>query len=358
MITTKVHIINGKYKFLSDYIAIGLICFFIIIMGFRNKTVGIDTAAYERIYLRVGACSSFIDAIRTATFSGPLYILLCRFIYVVSPNPQFHIFVTSTIVNLGLYVFIKKVSSDKIYSIYLWQVLLFFLFSMNGNRQSMAMIFALNGFLFWIERERRKKIFAIILFVLAVGVHPSVLIMFFVPFGFLITKKISNKRMLFLASCITGILFNLFIYAGANIIIKIVPDYAKYISGKGSSSLLINSGGGRSIILYLFLFCLSLLWITGDKSKSDNKIVDYFFPAMVFGIVVGILNSRNTLISRLLMYFLVFYIIFIPALVEKYDGYTKLIIKVGSILTLFIYYYIALVENKNGVIPYFFFWEY
>ena len=79
-------------------------------------------------------------------------------------------------------------------------------------------------------------------------------------------------------------------------------------------------------------------------------------PAVLFGAIFGIINSKNILINRLLWYYLGIYTLFIPDVLVKYKKNKRIILTIGITIVLFGYSVLSLKENQNGVVPYRFFW--
>ena len=89
-----------------------------------------------------------------------------------------------------------------------------------------------------------------------------------------------------------------------------------------------------------------------ESAASEQSVL----PALLFGAIFGIINSKNELINRLLWYYLGIYVLCIPSVLSKYKKFERLILTVGVVAVLLTYSIISLRENQNGVVPYSFFW--
>lgn len=330
---------------------------FTLTMGFRGEMVGLDTSPYSRIYEIIGTSASFGEAAERTSISAPLYILLSRIFYLISKDAQVFVFFTSCLINVALVFFIKKTSKNVAISAFTWIGLLLFYDSMNGTRQCMALVLAMNAIVYFSESLRNKK--AWILIALAIGIHSTSAVIVVVVLGFLLAEKIKKNRTIFFASIIFSVLISLGLHLIIILFARLFPRYSLYTFENSRISAFASSGGGRIIYLYIFLLMLTILWLLKpyvDETVQD-KFINKLMPALIFCSVIGIMNSRNILLNRMLWYLIALFIIFIPALIDRYKGIFKYLLMSGIILVLFVYSYISLIENKNGVVPYSFFWS-
>lgn len=337
-----------------------LICSFIFmtcIMAFRATSVGVDTAPYSRIYTIIGESSSYFEALELAPLTAPIYVILCRILYCFSSDAQILTIVSSILVNIGLFVFIKKVSDDVAISTFSWLGLTLFYYSMNGNRQCLALILVLNAFVYFTKNILSKK--GWLLFVIAVGIHSTALIALIAIIGIIVANKLKENRLVFIVSSIGSMFISLFFSSMVTLFTYLFPNYAMYTTGESNYSVLVSTGSGRIVLLYLFLLMICILWlICSKKGRIDpNQFHCKMFPAIVFGVVFGILNCKNELINRVLWFYLALFVSFLPSTIKKYKGYMQVAVKVGIIVILGTYSILSLLENQNGVVPYTAFWN-
>ena len=342
---------GNKSIYLTYILCIFLIFLFCIVMGFRDSVIGIDTATYMRIYKKIANASSIPIAIEQATFTGPLYIAISWIISRFSVNPQIMLILTSGVVNIGLYKFLKNTSIDIPLSLFVWIGMGLFYFSMNGNRQTIAMVINLNA-LYWIIEEK-KYMKGWIFVLMATGIHPSSIIMLLVFAGSYCCKKIKDIKLLFFISFGMGIIADVFFRNILNILLVFLPGYVKYtVSVDGRATIFEETGGGRIGYLYIFLLILCAFWCFRGYIKNE-KLEHKFFPVLVFSLTFGFLNRKNIYISRMLLYYLSTYTVFIPAMINKIrKKQDKVLILIGFIAVMFLYSILSLVENQNGVVPY------
>ena len=336
---------------LADLLCIFIVLIFTIVMGIRADTVGIDTETYVRIHKKIAGAVSIPVAINQATFTGPLYIAVSWIITRFFKEPQIMLVLSSIIVNVGLYKFVKKASRNIPLSLFIWIGIGMFYFSMNGNRQTMATVINLNALYFLLEGKKYIKGWLLVL--IAFGIHPSSIIMLLAFFSAYICTKINDVKTLFVVSAGAGVVVDIFFKHVLNILFIFLPGYAKYTTSlDGRATIFEETGGGRIGYLYIFLLLLCCFWCLRGYVKEGN-LEHKFFPMLVFSLVFGLLNRRNVYVSRMLLYYLSTYTIYAPAMFNKIrNKRDNALVIIGFIVALFIYSILLLIENQNGIVPY------
>ena len=338
----------------------------LIIMGIRADTVGIDTSVYARIYKAICEATSIQNLIGQVTFSGPIYISVCWLISRFSANYSVVIFLCAVIIHVGLYYFFKNNSQNMLLSIAIWIGIGLYYFSFNGNRQILAGVINLNAFDQIINERNIKK--GIVLLFIGVGIHPTSIIMSLILMGAFISNKIQDKRKLFFFSAVAGIVTGLFFTRVINILLRILPQYAKYTTSmEGRATIFDNSGGGRIIIFYLFLLLVCSMWCFLSERNDENEdeededeeelenddegSANKYFPTLIFVLGFSIVNSKNVYVSRMVLYYLSLFSVFFPGLIYKMEKGKKLLCFI-VLLGLFTFSTYGLFENQNGIVPY------
>lgn len=341
-------------KVVSDFI----ICLsFTLIMALRSLDVGVDTGSYSRIYSIIGNSGSYLNALKNAPLKAPLYVLLCHGLNRISSDPQILLVVTAILINIGLFQFIKQTSPNSTESSLVWIGLTFFYFSMNGSRQCLAVVIALNA-IYYLAVDW-KSIKGWVLFVVAIGIHSTSMFLIVALLGIVLVNTMKDNWMIFNVSIIISVIISAAFFVGVKFFLKLFPWYSMYTSGGSQYSVFLSNGNGRIIILYLFLLVIVFLWSV--KARKTNINDDYFnsrmLPAVVFCCVFGILNCQNELINRLLWYYLGIFVSFVPSMFSKYNKYAKTLLTWGVLTLLLVYSIISVMENQNGIMPYSFFWS-
>ena len=332
-------------------------CMFSFIMACRDLSVGVDTASYSRIYTFIAKSSSFADAIKNAPLTAPAYVVICRILSYISKDPRIMIVASSLIINIGLMNLINKVSVNAPVSYLSWIGLTQFYFSMNGTRQSMAMIISLHALVMLADNLKNKK--AWILFAFAVLIHATAVALIAAVAGIVLAERINNKKELFFASAAVSLIIAFGYGFGVKLILLFVPRYSMYTSEDAAFSVFEGASGGRVVFLYLMLLAFVMLWTFQTRAENNNQksIIKKMLPALVFGAILGIVNSNNHQINRLVRYYLGIYALLIPNTLADYRQNNRLILTACITGALLAYSFLALLENKSGVVPYRFWCE-
>lgn len=324
-----------------------------ILMAFRDYSVGVDTDAYQRSYIKIAYADSLNSAIEISTFTGPGYILICWLLHYISEDPRLFVILSSIAIHLMLYKYAKSQNGQGLKYILLWQTSYLFAFSFNGNRQILATLLQLTGTTY--IKKSIKSIRGWFLIALAVSIHPISIVIAIVYFvGKLIGKRRTYVQVMFI-SVFSGIAAHFFIDFTVNIFLRLLPSYTKYFNQEVIRGFYNSIGGGKIIFFYLFLFTVMLYLGILSKDRTGKYTEEKFelFATILF-CVLGILNSRNTTIFRIIMFFMPFSI----SLISQMKNNTK--VKYGSCIEItvhivfIVYMILNLMDNQSGVNPYLF----
>lgn len=342
---------NGKKK-LGNQIYLKLIIItFCVVMAVRGDTVGVDTAAYGRLFQKI-LNASWVEAF--GMVMAPVYVIFCKMIGIISKEPQILSIFSSIVINYGLYKYIKDQSSNYTISLFCWISLTLFFFGMNGNRQCMAMILSMNALKYLLNDIRSKK--GWILYVLSVGTHATAL--FLLP-GIVITKflKKGNNFDKILLPSIVACTISMLLLPLVSIFTRYFSKYDMYVNGDNQYSIFNGTGNGRIIILYFFLLFICLIFYLNKNKNKNTEYSNKLLPILVFGMVFGILHYDTELISRIVLFYISLFITFIPTVILKFKGKDQILIVFLILIPLFIYCMISLLLNQNGIVPYVPFWK-
>ena len=335
-----------------DYIIAAILMIsFAIIIGLRGENVGIDTSAYIRSYNRIANAGSIGMAISISTFSGMGYIIIAWIVSILTNSQVVFSCLCAVIICFCIYYVNKEVSVNIIFSIFIWQALGLFYFSMNGNRQSIAAaLFVVSYKFFLIDKKVLKSL---IVAIIAVSIHPTSVILLSFILSKLVCEKIISEKRLCLISLVGGVIGGYLFKYGVLLVVKIFPDYQKYITGEGQKiGIFEETGGGRIVLLYIILLLVVVMGIFALKNKK--QFISYkLIPMILFFLGLAIVNSRNVYVSRTINYIFYPLTFILPNILDGLsDKKIKFILKITLIIILFMFNILLLIENKNGIVPY------
>ena len=321
-----------------------IMCIFIYLVliflaAFRGEFVGTDTSDYIGDYDRISlfSFSDITDAYED--YFGFYYLMkLCT----LMKFPLWGFFGLIELLYLtAIGRFIAKYSSDKLYSILLFVILLFN-FSLAGIKQVLAMTLTLHAYL---ELTEKRVVSAVLLSVGAFFVHPVSLVFVFAYLLFFCRNKrfysviIITILLLFVVSPIR--LFTMLLMLLGNEHFEMYLDLDKSYSTK-------------TLIFYILMILLSLPFVRQYLRKSENPgdaKVELGCLAVVC--VFQYLSSISPSLFRLSLFYVPFFLSYLPNVYGTNPGMLQ---KWGKTLTMIGAIVFYLYANRNFV--YSFSWQF
>jgi hypothetical protein len=280
-----------------------------LIASLRGLTVGADTVPYYQFF-------SLLQEEGIKTLNGVSIVNLFSVngfengftFYTYLIGSLFSSFTTYFLISYGFiyysfYRFIKKYSSDYLFSMIIF-ISLFFFGTMNTFRQSLAMGVLAWGFGYILERKLIKYIALVLL---ATLIHQSSLLML-VPY-FLYGKKVSkhNITVSALATIPLLLLINNIIYglAGSN------ARYYFYVDRLNSFSI-------GSVITFLIILMITVLLFTIYRLNNityfekDNILKSFYIKILLLSTVFSAVAIKVNSISRISNLYLMYSVTGIP----------------------------------------------
>lgn len=321
---------KNKYKYKHIYIVLSFIIALLPI-AFRYG-IGTDYFyTYYPYFQLIGKGQRYFDEIG--------FNILNKVIYVLTGDFRVLIAVTSFIFLYFMYKGIIKNSKDLVFSILMLFIGQAYFYSMNMIRQSIAIsiIFFAVAFL-----KENKKIKYIVVCMLASTIHVSALLM--IPLVFINNLDLRNKTkicILMLIMFMNPIIKNLL----NSIIME--TKYAWYYSSIYTN----DSVSTIVIILNIVVFILDLLY---SNENSANKEYKLYSNINFFGLILLIVANSIPLLNRLIRYFSIFQILFVPMIIKsEKNGKYRFLLKMFIFNLFFItmYYQIFMLGGEE-VVPY------
>ena len=322
----------------------------LLLCGLRAENVGADTHNYMDYAL------GRIDSVHF----GVVYELFRNITKALGGHANMFLMILAAFTYIPLYYVIKIKSLYPMVSVLIYMIASsrFYLETFNISRQSIAIIFLLASYCYFVD----KKYFGVaITYLCAVMFHVSSL--FVLPF-FLIDKiSLPNLKLcslILLISVIVGL-------SDITAFITELLDTLFSLSDSDSGFASFGRYGGRTLNLEWNIVgklshcipCTLLALFTYSKSSSKS----FLYKMLFFGAVILNLMLTNRFCERFASMFLISQILVIPIALSELTGFRKLLLKY-FIAVLGMLYVIVLYQQYNTVgsdyyyvIPYHLFFE-
>lgn len=325
-----------------------------LVSGFRGLGIGSDTLGYFNVFERAKAFSSLFDAIGYSEITAPVYIWENWTIAKIGGDYRGVLLVNSFLISFLVGRFAYKTTDNVVLAVLCYVGLASFFQSMNGMRQYMAVCLMANAYLCLIDSDFKSK-GGWLLLLAAIGVHNTAfIIVLSLALALYCRRASSYKRslkMIIIVGAAAAILFQPLL----RLFISIFPYYDLYAGGESTYSIYESNAGGRIVLLYFALGVVTAfgyLKLDAAAYWDDLEIGAKLFPLAILTAVFGVAFSGSFLFNRLIWFFSVGFIGFIPYCVNKAEGGEKVLLLMFVIAFLGIWCALQLIENKSGVVPY------
>ncbi|KAF1298821.1 hypothetical protein BAU15_14150 [Enterococcus sp. JM4C] len=317
---------------------------FFILSAFRDSSIGNDTMSYLAIFDRVKL--SQIDFQNTNFEAG--YMKLNQIVAFFFSDLQSILIVTSILIYLGYYFFIRKYSVSPIFSVVLFISLGYFSNSLNILRQQIALSII---FVAWYYLNKSKTILPICLILLATLFHNTALIFIL---AILLRKVKVNK--LSLSVLFATIFIGYFAYAPfLRIFIRIFPIYNSYLGSIYMSGEIRMASVMNAVILLLILLLGLIFKPDKDSEEFSYQLWNTWTIYIMVSIGLTVLSFNFNLIARAAEYFSVFSIVYIPILFKSIKNKNLKILMSFSVIVFAIIFFFFIQVYKpewNVIYPY------
>lgn len=332
-------------------IAFGSMLMIFLLLALKKDTVGIDIPGYKDLYIEAGfmewgdySLYHFEEGyvILTMLFSkmGIGFQLFAAFLY----------FIWCT----AIYLLIRKYSSNATLSVLIFICYQFFVFSISGLRQTLAMALCIFALIMCLSSKRSCRLLSLVLIFLANTMHQSALVFFAIPVLVWLLKgkvHIIAWVSLFLLVCIFR---------------KSIWLIVTLLFGKTATD--IELGGNFIMLLGLTCFaCFTYYYQYNKKSRRIRKHTIFeehltqFDPLMVRGmflcLITNVMFAGSTML-RAGMYFTILLIPGIPSVISRYEIKVRWLLNVAfAVFLIILFYSDTLAPNQLSLCPYRFFWQ-
>ena len=315
-----------------------IIFLLMIISSLRGSSVGNDTSKYIVLFKNIQNLP--IDYFTDRYEIG--FIYLNKFCGYISSNPQIIIVVSSVIIWLGIYFFIKNNSNNYCFSLFFLITFGFFAFFLSGIRESIAIVICLQSFEY-IKEKNLIKSSVIILF--ASLFHSSALC-FLLVYPLFYIKNTHKFNLILL--CIGFILYP-FYGRIMNLVVTYIPKYSSYVTS------IYNDGDIRlaSIMNLLVVLSVSIFCIYMKNKIYKSSDIDGYINILLVGALILFLSLQFSLLDRVANYFIIFMIVAIPRLLDL-KRYKQFLITIFLIVCFTSYFFVVQTTKPewNTIYPY------
>lgn len=319
---------NNNYKYLS--LGIFLALFTISAIRFEVGKDYTDTYVFTYNQILEHASNVRMDI---------AFMVIYKIMYFFKANVQWIFIITSFIINWFICKSVNEQSENCQLSLWIYICGIFYFFSMNGVRQSVAISLFYYS-LKYIKNKELKKYF--ILNGLGCLFHSSAIIFF--PLYFILGRKYKFKTKLIVA---------IGIFVGSNVIITLLSylllqtKYSMYLTNGAYSA---HESINFSMVLNIILF---LLYEWNLSKKSDEMSIIYSNIHYI-GIIVTLFATSLPLIIRVFVYFRFIEFLSVPNLIniQSRKRYRQVIILVVFIIYFAYFIWGVFIKNGNTVLPY------
>lgn len=282
----------------------------ILLATFRYR-VGGDSLAYYDMYANLPTFRELSQYGFNNLEYQPLWYVLNAFTKQISSDFSFFQFVQALIVNVSVFVIVKRYSKHRFTTVLFYYVFLYLYFNFEILRESIAVVI----FLFAYPKLFKKKYLEYFFLVtIAFLFHASALFLFFVPILVFLLKK--NIKVLTLL--LIGIIVSASSFLIVQLLINFLPVNAIIINKLTYYTMLEFNSNGIIMGIFRLIPILSIIYLLNKMNYKNEMFVPlvniYFILALLSFIVGGI--------SRLLNYFnLYFFIIVVELIIYGFRKY-------------------------------------
>lgn len=326
----------------NSIIFLGLLGIFAV-LSLKKDTVGIDISGYKDQYYIIKNMNWF-DYDYVYFEKG--YMFLTQLFSKLGASFQLFTIVLYGFFCYTLFIYFKSKSAYPTLSLIIFICYQFFVFSISGLRQTIALSFIIWA-IYIIELKSKnsyyKFILSILFVMLAYTFHKSAIIGLLIPFISILSNKRIHISYYIIAGLMVILLRNLFL---ENIILYFFErDYT------GSD---ITLGGN---FVFLLIVAVLMFFINQRFTKNSKGSIVFYTRISLITVILYLLLSGSTLL-RGLMFFQIFILISIPLSITYFNNREK------SLILIFLYcffillfYFETLSINQFELMPYLFFWE-
>ncbi len=310
----------------------------ILLSGLRHYSIGADTYAYQYAFYnsKYKTWGELFENFRNTIFNwnliedgmiesgsettnilelltgenamavkDPGYAILNKAFYTIFPNYTVFLVFIAIIFTVPLAIWIYKHSREPLMSFLIYSCLFYSFFAITGHRQTIATGVALIAYM--VFAERKKFIPFLLMILLVYPIHKSVI--GFVPIYFLQNIKMDRKKVIAVLVAFPVV----FLLRGQMAtLLSFLSGYEGYDNTTG--------GGAYTFLLVYIVLMIATLW-KGKEAVEINPHTNRALAAVAVAFLLTPLTFVNASLMRLVQYYSIFLILYIPDLVMAFDDH-------------------------------------
>lgn len=245
---------------------------------------------------------------------------------------QLYFIINTAIGMVCIYQIVKKYSVDAKLSLYTFLTFsLFYLMTMNIIRNFTAVLMVMYACTLFLQC---KYLWFLIVVFLATGMHMSAYISFLIPIVYYFQKGRKFNIMIFVASFVlTEVVEKLILSIGSdNLILENVTYY------------IVNKTDGNGKTYQYLIYAINIIFIIyWDRLVKSNPLNKFWLNLVNVGACFWIVFSfQSTLSFRFSLFFIVYLIILVPALINSFSEKYRKLVKQGTMIMLAMLFFLNL----------------
>jgi hypothetical protein len=314
----------------------------ILVAGLRSYQIGNDPKMYKIMFdsIKYFSLKDIISMPHTVNNTEKGYVILENIISKTFGGFQWLMVIVAIVYTVPIGILVKRYSKNPWISFFLFVGFGFFTDSLTALRQALAVGLTVVAFM-CIKNKKLKRYSILVL--IASSFHMSGL--FFMPKYWL--RKIKYTKKIVIGSMIAIIVTNIF----KSPLFQFVNRFSRQVYDVDAST-----GGTKLYVLIIFTFILcSIYGKAMIKENKDNKMIIYM---MIITAIIYPILSFNPAVYRMLWYFFIYLIIFVPNLLSVVKEKTlKYIIFTGYMLMSIFFFTSVSLRPISLMSPFIFFWQ-
>lgn len=350
-----VEIRQKNLKIISFLLASISILVISALAGYRDYTIGTDVMVYGNPWFQnaVGMQGNFFLYTKWA-MSSSIGCLYATFNYIVAHftnNPHWFYFWYSLVENSIIYLSIKR-NKDIISPPLGWAVYLFMFYNMTLNVLRNGMAFAIILWGLKYIREQKLVKYLVVIFI-AYQFHNTAVIAIVPYFVYYFFNR--NNSSYSIIKKISIVFITMIIVV---VFTQLSSGLTSYNLINGRYDLYTQSGTNGGFLIHLVLTCVPLIVLYVIQNDKDDIDHDVFESYLLIATILGLMNKKLAYLSRITLYFDIYFIISIPFIIShgRLFKYKNINLNIVIIYIYLVIYWILVYGymNSGETVPYIF----